>query len=255
MDKTTQRISEGFLLAMDLTAVMLTIATAVPKPMIPMREFAVYASFMIFHITSLAAYLLLSYTAPSPQRHLIAHLVGSVISLPIAWVFIVIGTLGSKSQDFRYTNMVFLPLCWILELLHYFTFHLRETEEGEEEEREGGNDMAHREMAVANPPPPHGRYTIKKTIDVEAGKEVLVLYYTIYGTCTSKGLVKTRTLKEGDPLPETCAICMDEFKIGDSLVTCQCKKSFHTPCILDWADTCPNCIRRGYLVEPEVIDA
>lgn len=47
-------------------------------------------------------------------------------------------------------------------------------------------------------------------------------------------------------VPETCQICIDDFKQGIMVVCLPCLHKFHEKCILDWIDkasTCPSCQR------------
>eukprot|EP00826_Nyctotherus_ovalis_P054442 TRINITY_DN7129_c0_g2_i2.p1 TRINITY_DN7129_c0_g2~~TRINITY_DN7129_c0_g2_i2.p1 ORF type:complete len:254 (+),score=35.11 TRINITY_DN7129_c0_g2_i2:532-1293(+) len=46
--------------------------------------------------------------------------------------------------------------------------------------------------------------------------------------------------------PETCQVCIDDFKQGTVVVCLPCLHKFHERCILDWANkapTCPSCQR------------
>lgn len=50
--------------------------------------------------------------------------------------------------------------------------------------------------------------------------------------------------KSGDQLE--CAVCLDEFKVGDNLVNLPCAHTFHSNCLLPWLHTntnahCPCC--------------
>lgn len=252
MDPVTKRIADAFLAAMCMTGVVLIAAVGVQRRRLNRSDLVVYMCLMGYHVTSLAFYVLMSEKSTRPDRGLIAYLVGSLVILITLWVLILTENVGAQWIEFRNTHLVYLALCGILELLHYFTFHAREAPEEEPNNNMPPPDPPRRRAATS---PLEGRYSIKKTIDVEKGEEVLVLYYNIHETSVSKGLVKTRILKEGEKLSDVCAICMADVEPGESIVTCQCLKSFHTSCILDWADSCPTCMRRGYLIDPEVIDA
>ncbi|XP_019197925.1 PREDICTED: probable E3 ubiquitin-protein ligase RHY1A isoform X2 [Ipomoea nil] len=51
---------------------------------------------------------------------------------------------------------------------------------------------------------------------------------------------------------EECAICLDHFKVGETLMQLPCSHRFHSRCLLPWLDTnahCP-CCRMGILSSP-----
>jgi hypothetical protein len=41
-----------------------------------------------------------------------------------------------------------------------------------------------------------------------------------------------------------CSVCIDEMKVGDTIITLPCKHMFHEDCLVAWLkehNTCPNC--------------
>jgi len=61
---------------------------------------------------------------------------------------------------------------------------------------------------------------------------------TTIDTCPSAGSDNT-----------TCAICMDDFAVGDSVRTLSCAHAYHLTCIDRWLkdhDTCPHCRARAF---------
>ncbi|ORX71805.1 hypothetical protein DL89DRAFT_217853, partial [Linderina pennispora] len=50
---------------------------------------------------------------------------------------------------------------------------------------------------------------------------------------------------KGEQHPETCVICLSDFKAGKILVTLPCSHVFHKDCVRTWltkkSETCPLC--------------
>ncbi|EPS62908.1 zinc finger family protein, partial [Genlisea aurea] len=56
--------------------------------------------------------------------------------------------------------------------------------------------------------------------------------------------LKDEHLKGGDDGKSCCAVCKDEFSIGDSVAELECKHYYHYDCIVPWLqirNTCPVC--------------
>ncbi|XP_075207768.1 RING finger protein 122-like [Anomaloglossus baeobatrachus] len=59
-----------------------------------------------------------------------------------------------------------------------------------------------------------------------------------------KKVVLKKKSKKTNLIGQVCAVCLDEFRLGEELGLCPCAHAFHTKCLMKWLEvrnSCPMC--------------